>query len=153
MSKHSIKVILSVLLSMTLILSMTLTAFAETIINPDGTVTVVNTDSVASGNSVTVTITKDTAGTLADGTVVEGHSVETSTENYENGVIVSGSKTEDSYTKTTSASFDEEITVETIAAAADSFNYEFVCGISRRVPRIYSHSGKTVHSVHYLLDT
>ena len=47
----------------------------------------------------------------------------------------------------------EEITVETIAAAADSFNYEFVCGISRRVPRIYSRAGKTVHSVHYLLDT
>mgnify|MGYP003397190938 FL=1 len=48
---------------------------------------------------------------------------------------------------------NEEITVEQIAAAADSFNYEFVCGISRRVPRIYSRSGKTVHSVHYLLDT
>ena len=47
---------------------------------------------------------------------------------------------------------EEEITVETIAAAADSFNYEFICGISRRVPRIYSRSGKTVHSVHYLLD-
>ena len=48
---------------------------------------------------------------------------------------------------------DEEITMEQIAAAADSFNYEFVCGISRRVPRIYSRAGKTVHSVHYLLDT
>ena len=47
----------------------------------------------------------------------------------------------------------EEITMEQIAAAADSFNYEFVCGISRRVPRIYSRGGKTVHSVHYLLDT
>ncbi len=48
---------------------------------------------------------------------------------------------------------EEEITVEQIAAAADSFNYEFVCGISRRVPRVYSRGGKTVHSVHYLLDT
>jgi len=48
---------------------------------------------------------------------------------------------------------DDEITVEQIAAAADSFNYEFICGISRRVPRIYSRRGKTVHSVHYLLDT
>ena len=46
----------------------------------------------------------------------------------------------------------EEITMEQIAAAADSFNYEFVCGISRRVPRIYIENGKTVHSVHYLLD-
>ena len=48
---------------------------------------------------------------------------------------------------------DEEITVEAVAAAADSFNYEFICGISRRVPRIYSRRGKTVHSVHYLLDS
>ena len=48
---------------------------------------------------------------------------------------------------------DETITMEAIAAAADSFNYEFVCGISRRVPRIYCRSGKEVRSVHYLLDT
>ena len=46
----------------------------------------------------------------------------------------------------------ETITMEAISAAADSFNYEFVCGISRRVPRIYVRGGKTVHSVHYLLD-
>ena len=48
---------------------------------------------------------------------------------------------------------DEVITVEAIAAAADSFNYEFVCGISRRVPRIYCRDGREVRSVHYLLDT
>ncbi|MBO5323312.1 MAG: alanine racemase [Oscillospiraceae bacterium] len=47
---------------------------------------------------------------------------------------------------------NEEITVEQIAAAADSFNYEFVCGISRRVPRVYYQNGKAVHTVHYLLD-
>ena len=47
---------------------------------------------------------------------------------------------------------DENITVEEISAAADSFNYEFVCGISRRVPRIYCRNGETVHSVHYLTD-
>ena len=46
----------------------------------------------------------------------------------------------------------ETITMEQIAAAADSFNYEFVCGISRRVPRIYVRGGKKVHSVHYLTD-
>lgn len=46
----------------------------------------------------------------------------------------------------------EQITMEQIAAAADSFNYEFVCGISRRVPRIYTRGGKVVHSVRYLLD-
>ena len=48
---------------------------------------------------------------------------------------------------------EEIITTEQIAQAADSFNYEFVCGISRRVPRIYVSGGKTVHSVHYLLDS
>jgi alanine racemase len=47
---------------------------------------------------------------------------------------------------------EEVITMEAIAAAADSFNYEFVCGISRRVPRIYCQGGKEVRSVHYLLD-
>ena len=47
---------------------------------------------------------------------------------------------------------DLEITMEEIAAAADSFNYEMVCGISRRVPRLYCRGGQTVHSVHYLLD-
>lgn len=48
---------------------------------------------------------------------------------------------------------EEEITMEMIAAAADSFNYEFVCGISRRVPRIYTSGGERVNSVHYLLDS
>ena len=48
---------------------------------------------------------------------------------------------------------DERISVEQIAAVADSFNYEFVCGISRRVPRVYLSGGKIVHSVSYLLDT
>ena len=47
---------------------------------------------------------------------------------------------------------DECITMEQIAETADSFNYEFVCGISRRVPRLYCRGGKTIHSVHYLLD-
>ena len=45
------------------------------------------------------------------------------------------------------------ITMEEISAAADTFNYEFVCGISRRVPRFYLQDGKIVHQVHYLLDT
>ena len=47
----------------------------------------------------------------------------------------------------------ETITVEEIAARADSFNYEFVCGISRRVPRLYLKYGKVDHAIHYLLDT
>ena len=48
---------------------------------------------------------------------------------------------------------DEVITMEAIARAADSFNYEMVCGISRRVPRFYHSDGAIVHQVHYLLDT
>lgn len=46
---------------------------------------------------------------------------------------------------------DECITMEQIAAAADSFQYEFVCGISRRVPRHYYRGGKIDHCVYYLL--
>ncbi len=46
----------------------------------------------------------------------------------------------------------QTITVEEISAMADSFNYEFVCGISRRVPRLYYQNGKQVAAVHYLLD-
>ena len=48
---------------------------------------------------------------------------------------------------------DAQITVEQIAAAADSFNYELVCGISRRVPRIYVSGGKIINEVRYLLDS
>ena len=47
---------------------------------------------------------------------------------------------------------EEAITMEQISAQADSFNYEFVCGISRRVPRLYVQGGKTIHTGHYLLD-
>ena len=47
---------------------------------------------------------------------------------------------------------DETISMEDIAAAAGSFNYEFACGISRRVPRVYLRGGKAVHTVHYLTD-
>ena len=42
--------------------------------------------------------------------------------------------------------------VSEIAAAAGSFNYEFACGISRRVPRVYLRGGQAVHTVHYLTD-
>lgn len=47
---------------------------------------------------------------------------------------------------------DLNISVEEIAAQGDSFNYEFVCGISRRVPRVYLLGGEVFHSVLYLLD-
>ena len=47
---------------------------------------------------------------------------------------------------------DREISVEAISAAAgETFNYEFICGISRRVPRVYVQNGQTVETVNYLL--
>lgn len=44
------------------------------------------------------------------------------------------------------------ITAEEISAAAQSFNYEQVCDVSRRVPRVYYRDGKRTESVNYLLD-
>lgn len=49
--------------------------------------------------------------------------------------------------------FGPDLPVEEIAEAADSFNYETVCRISRRVSRIYYQKGQPVHTVNYLLDT
>jgi len=42
------------------------------------------------------------------------------------------------------------ITVEELADPAASFNYEFVCQICRRVPRVYLKNGKPVLTVSYL---
>ena len=41
---------------------------------------------------------------------------------------------------------------EQIAEAAGSFNYEFVCGISRRVCRRYTAGGQVILEVDFLLD-
>ncbi len=46
----------------------------------------------------------------------------------------------------------EVISWEAISQAADSFNYEFVCGISRRVCRQYIKDGQVIHEVDFLLD-
>ena len=48
---------------------------------------------------------------------------------------------------------DEEITVDYLAALTGTLNYEIICGISRRTPRVYYRDGKPVSEVHYLLDT
>lgn len=37
-----------------------------------------------------------------------------------------------------------KITVEELADLAGTFNYEFVCGLGKRVPRLYEQGGKTV---------
>ena len=48
---------------------------------------------------------------------------------------------------------EARITMENMADALDTINYEVVCGISRRVPRHYRKDGNIVQTVHYLLDT
>lgn len=47
---------------------------------------------------------------------------------------------------------DKEISVEEVAEPANSFNYELVCNIGRRVPRVYIRDGKIMGEVNYLLD-
>lgn len=47
---------------------------------------------------------------------------------------------------------DRCIPVEEPAQKAGSFNYEFVCSVSRRVPRVYYKNKKVVEEVRYLLD-
>lgn len=44
----------------------------------------------------------------------------------------------------------EMLSVEEISEMAGSFNYEFVCDVSRRVPRVYMKNGKTIGIVNYL---
>lgn len=45
----------------------------------------------------------------------------------------------------------EEITADELAALADTINYEVVCSISRRVPRVYFQNGEQVDAVDYSL--
>ncbi len=47
---------------------------------------------------------------------------------------------------------EEAITIEEISAAADSFNYEFACGIGHRMHRVYYQGDSEKFSVSYLLD-
>ena len=47
----------------------------------------------------------------------------------------------------------EEISVEELADASASFNYEFICGLTRRVPRIYRKNGEIVGVLDYLAET
>ena len=47
---------------------------------------------------------------------------------------------------------DKNIAVEEAADLAGSFNYEFVCGIGKRVPRVYFQDGKAKEAVDYLED-
>ena len=43
------------------------------------------------------------------------------------------------------------ITASEMGKAANSFNYEVICAITRRVPRVYLQGGKVIHTENYLL--
>ncbi len=45
---------------------------------------------------------------------------------------------------------DNSISVEEVAGPANSFNYEEVCNISRRVPRVYIKNGQKIDELNYL---
>ena len=42
------------------------------------------------------------------------------------------------------------LSVEEVSGLAGSFNYEFVCEVARRVPRVYMRNGRKIKEVHYL---
>ena len=42
------------------------------------------------------------------------------------------------------------LSVEEVSELAGSFNYEFVCEVARRVPRVYWKNGRKIKEVHYL---
>ncbi|HRS20395.1 MAG TPA: alanine racemase C-terminal domain-containing protein [Clostridia bacterium] len=42
--------------------------------------------------------------------------------------------------------------MDELAEKLDTINYEIVCMISRRVPRVYVRNGKIVDVLNYLLD-
>jgi alanine racemase len=46
---------------------------------------------------------------------------------------------------------DKSISVEEVAEPANSFNYELVCNVARRVPRVYFKNGRKVKEINYLL--
>ncbi len=48
--------------------------------------------------------------------------------------------------------FGGELPVETVAKLCDTINYELVCGVSRRVPRVYLKDKKEIKVVDYILD-
>jgi len=50
----------------------------------------------------------------------------------------------------TDGSIEAEIPVEEVAEPARSFNYEMVCHVSRRVPRVYMRDGKYVAELSYI---
>ena len=44
----------------------------------------------------------------------------------------------------------EFLSCEEVSETAGSFNYEFVCDVSKRIPRVYYFNGEIVDEVHYV---
>ncbi len=47
---------------------------------------------------------------------------------------------------------DEYISIEEVADMSGSFNYEFVCDIGKRVPRVYYHNGVKIQTKDYYIE-
>lgn len=47
---------------------------------------------------------------------------------------------------------DEEITVEDLERLGGGFRYEIVCGLGKRVPRVYLQNGKVTGAKDYFDD-
>ena len=47
---------------------------------------------------------------------------------------------------------EENISVEELAELAGTFNYEFVCDLGKRIPRVYYRNGKIVCMKDYFID-
>lgn len=48
---------------------------------------------------------------------------------------------------------DETILIDDLSVLAGTFNYEFVCDLGKRVPRVYLKDGKVVGTKDYFDDT
>lgn len=48
--------------------------------------------------------------------------------------------------------FGDDLSVDELAVLAGTINYELVCAVSRRVPRVYLKNGSVLDTVDYLLD-
>ena len=44
---------------------------------------------------------------------------------------------------------EEHISVEELSGLCGRFNYEFVCCLGRRIPRVYTRNGEVVKQVEY----
>ena len=47
---------------------------------------------------------------------------------------------------------ENEITASDIASLGNTINYEIVCGLSQRIPRIYIKDGKPIKCMTYILE-